>query len=433
RYMASNRSDSRADVWTLPVFRHDDDCSPQSRSYWKPDTSNCDVAIARAGLSSRLILSPGWSYRSVVAWRNPGAAGYFSVTGNIHDEGGLGGRWYIDKGATPITAGVLAGGGSQAFNQTFQIAAGETVLFTYEDNPGYASEASVDLTVSQAAPPNCSLVTIQPFDVYLDPSAHHDQTLAITGSQSGCPFTAQSSNPTQLHIDGADGQGRITGVTGAGGAASLTHDVANNPGQYREMNIVVAIGQTTRTFTVHQSGADPCQVTDLNMYYQTVDPGTHTLDLIVTTTNGGCPFTVTRTAGGSWLGLPGGGATYSGVTGGNRYGTVRLTVAANQGAERAGTLRLTPTQGQTLIEFNLRQQAYAPPQDPCEQGWSSDGYVPDDLLFVGGAGGEVRFRIRPPDGCEYKALERCGTYCTTNNPRLDNALPSHMGPYTYVT
>src|SRR4030095_5963885 len=108
------------------------------------------------------------------------------------------------------------------------------------------------------------------------------------------------------------------------------------PGQYREMNIVVAIGQTTRTFTVHQSGADPCQVTDLNMYSQTVDPGAHTFDILVTTTNGNCQFTVERTAGGTWLGLPGGGSTYSGVTGGNRQAAVRLTVAANQGAERLG-------------------------------------------------------------------------------------------------
>jgi len=432
KYMASDRTDNRTDVWELLVFRHDNDCSIGSRSYWKPDSSNCEVNVSRVGLGSRLFLTPSWNFRSAVAWRNPGAAGYFNVAGDIHDEGGLGGRWYIDKGTTPITSGTLSGGATQAFNQTFQAAAGETVLFTYEDNMGYASEASVDLTVSQAAPPNCSLVTIQPFDVYLDANAHTSQTLAITATLSGCPFTAQTSDPVNLSIVGADPQGRYTGTTGAGGSASVTYNVTYNPGQYREMTILVSMGQTTRLFTVHQSGANPCQVTDLNMYYQTVDAGAHNLDLLVTTTAANCPFTATRTAGGSWLGLPGGGSTYNGTTGGNRQATVHLTVAANQGGQRAGTVRFSPTQGQTVIEFNLTQQAYTPPPDPCAQGWSSDSYVPDGLVFVGGAGGRVEFRVNPPAGCEYKALERCGT-CVTNNPRLDNSLPSHVGSYTYVT
>jgi hypothetical protein len=357
---------------------------------------------------------------------------YFSVAGSIQDLGGQGGHWYIDHGAAAIADGDLPGGATQPFNRSLLVNQGETVLFTYEAGPAYRSEASLDLTVTPTANPACSL-TSNLVDVYLDANAHGGQTLAIAATLAGCPFSAQTSSPTQLAIAGADPQGRLNGTTGAGGAASLTYNVASNPGQYREMTILVSMGQTTRLFTVHQTGADPCQVTDLNIYYQTVDSGTHNINLVVTTTAANCSFTVARTVGGSWLGLPGGGATYSGTTGANRQATVLLNVAANQGAQRTGTLHFSPTQGQTIIEYNLTQRAYSPPADPCAQGWSSDSYIPDGLTFVGGAGGAVQFRVNPPAGCQYKAIERCGTYCTTNSPRLDNSLPAHTGAYTYNT
>ncbi|HEY0557258.1 MAG TPA: BACON domain-containing carbohydrate-binding protein, partial [Thermoanaerobaculia bacterium] len=343
-YLSSFRGVSRLMVESLPIFHHDADCCAASRSYWLPTTDLHDGAVGREGLGSRLILSPGTSYRAAVSWRNPGSAGYFNVAGSIQDLGGQGGHWYIDHGAAAIADGDLPGGATQPFNRSLLVNQGETVLFTYEAGPAYRSEASLDLTVTPTANPACSL-TSNLVDVYLDANAHGGQTLTIAATLAGCPFFAQTSNPTQLAIAGADPQGRLNGITGAGGAASLTYNVASNPGQYREMTILVSMGQTTRLFTVHQTGADPCQVTDLNIYYQTVDSGTHNINLVVTTTGASCPFTVARTVGGSWLGLPGGGATYSGTTGANRQAAVLLNVAANQGAQRAGTLHFSPTQG----------------------------------------------------------------------------------------
>ncbi len=430
-YMASNRGDSRSQVWALPVFRHDGDCSAGSRSYWKSASNTCDVGIGREGLGSRLLLTPSFNSRAAVAWRNPGAAGYFNVAGNIHDEGGQGGHWYIDQGSAPIISGDLPGGANQTFNETFQAGAGETVLFTYEDNPGFASEASVDLTVAPAADP-CSLIAIQPTDVNVDAGAQSNQALSITATQAGCTFSAQTSSPGQLTIAGADSQGRLNGITGAGGAASLTYGVGANTGQDRQMTIQVSMGQTARTFTVYQSGVASCQVTGVNPSSQMVDSGAHSLDLIVTTTTPSCPFTVTRTAGGNWLALPGGGSTYAGTTGANGQTTVQCDVLANPGAQRTGTLNFSPTQQQSVL-FNLTQQTYAPPTDPCAQGWSSDSYVPEDLTFTNGAGGPVQFRVNPPAGCEYKAIERCGSTCFTSDPRLDNSLSSHVGAYTYTT
>jgi hypothetical protein len=431
-YMASARGVSRLTVDRLPIFHHDTDCSFASRSYWKPTSAGCQVGVGREGLGTRLFLTPSVDARAAVAWHNPGPAGYFNVAGNIHDEGGFGGHWYIDKGTTSVASGTLAGGITQPFNQTVLAGVGETILFTYEDDPAHRSEASVDLTITPTTNPACSLSSINPFDVYLDSNPHGGQTLTITATQAGCPFSAQSSDAANLAIAGADPQGRFYGVTGAGGVATLTYNVSANPEQYREMTILVTMGATTRLFTVHQNGADPCQVTDLNMYYQTVDSGAHTLDVVVTTTAANCPFTAARTQGGIWLSLPGGGATYNGMTGANRQATVRLTIAANQGGQRVGTIHFSPTQGQTVIELRITQRAYVPP-NPCNQGWSSDSYIPDDLVFVGGAGGAVQFRVLPPAGCEYKAIERCGTYCTTNSPRLDSSLPSHVGAYVYNT
>lgn len=426
-YMASARGGNRSAVERFPIFHHDSDCSAASRSYWKPSSSGCEASIGRAGLGSRLFLTPSARARSVIAWHNPEhnpeLTGLFTISGNIHDEGGHGGHWYIDKGTTVIASGNLTGGDTRPFNQTIPITGGETVLFTYEDDPGAASEASVDLTIAKAVNPNCALDQIQPYDAYLDANAHNGQTLAITSNLAYCPFTAQTSSPGQLTLPNPGG------ITSPGVEASLVYNVTANPGQTRVMTLLVTMGQTTRTLTVHQNGADPCQVTALNAYSQTVDSGAHTINLVVTTTTPNCSFTAARVAGEPWVGFPSGG-----TTGPDRQATITLHAEANTSAQRrTDVIRFAPTAGQTTIEFALTQQAYQS-GDPCAQGWSSDSYIPINLNFAGPAGGRVEFRINAPAGCRYQAIERCsGTSCWTYNPQLSTSLDSHEGSAPYST
>jgi hypothetical protein len=243
----------------------------------------------------------------------------YSIAPNSQSIGAAG-------GAGTITISTTAGCGWTASNQVSWItwtsatngSGPGKVTFNVASNDGSARSGNVTVAgqifrVDQAAaPPSCSF-SINPSSQSIGAAGGVGATVAIATS-AGCTWTT-TSNDTWITV--------LTGSNGNGPGA-VTFRVAANTGAPRTGTLTAA----GRTFTVNQ--ASGCTFS-INPTKQSIDNDGGAGTPVQVTSGTGCAWTAKSND--SWI------TVTSGATGtGN--GTVRFTVASNDGKKRTGTLTI---------------------------------------------------------------------------------------------
>jgi hypothetical protein len=184
-----------------------------------------------------------------------------------------------------------------------------------------------------------------------------------------CSWTAASSNLDWLTVTSAP-----TGV----GSASVSYNVAQNPGAQRVGTITV----NGQAFTVTQP-ALPCTFS-LAPTTQTIGPE-----------GGGGSFTVTTNAGCQWNAIPGNPdwLAITSASAGNGPGQVTFSAPPNSGGQRVGTIVVN---GQT---FTVTQLAALPPAPLACTLTVSTTNPP----AVSSSGGIVEITVTSPGGCNWTA------------------------------
>ena len=194
-----------------------------------------------------------------------------------------------------------------------------TVSVTVSANEGEARSATITIagqphTINQD-PAGCSY-TIDPTSRSVS-NERETYNVTVTATHGGCDWST-SENYNWISLSPTSGSGS--------GTVRVT--VSANSGQARTATITIA-GQT---HTVRQAEG-PCTYT-IDPTSRSVDYEGETYSVAVSTTHGGCDWGTSEDYG--WISLS--------PTSGSGSGTVRVTVSANDGAERSATISIA---GQT--------------------------------------------------------------------------------------